>query len=116
MARRSHLTSRLNAIAALMDGRMDAVLRGGAELVRDRAEARAPDAPPLGEGLKQSIHVNDSDADQFRYAVVAGDNDVFYAHMVEHGTSHSAPRPFLVPALEESRTEIVRNARKVIDG
>jgi hypothetical protein len=40
--------------------------------------------------------------------VVAGDDDVFYGHMVEHGTTHSAPHPFRVPAAEEAR-DPVRN-------
>lgn len=38
--------------------------------------------------------------------VVAGDDDVFYGHMVEHGTTHSPPHPFLVPALEANRKAI----------
>lgn len=45
---------------------------------------------------------------------VAGDRDVFYGHMVEHGTTHSAPRPFLVPALEMHRQAIVERAAEAV--
>ena len=31
--------------------------------------------------------------------------------MVEHGTSHSPPHPFLVPALEEEREQVQVIAR-----
>lgn len=83
---------------------MSAAVKQGADLVAERAKVRAPDAPPLGEGLVEAIHVEREGG--AGYMVVAGDGDVFYGHMVEHGTSHSPPHPFLVPSLEESRGEI----------
>lgn len=95
--------------------RVDVAVHEGAELVRDRAKERAPDATPLGEGLVAAIHVNDSAAPR-TYSVVAGDNDAFYGHMVEFGTSHTAPRPFLIPALEESKPEIMRKVRRAAFG
>jgi HK97 gp10 family phage protein len=30
-------------------------------------------------------------------------NDAFYWHMVEFGTEHSAPKPFIVPAIERAK-------------
>lgn len=108
------LTSRLPEIAAELPVRMDAVAKQGAELVEGRAKARAPDRPPIGEGLVEAIHVERERAGS--YEVVAGDGDVFYGHMVEHGTSHSAPRPFLVPSLEESRDDVTALAQAALGG
>ena len=37
----------------------------------------------------------------------------FYAHIVEGGTSHSAPRPFLTPAAECERAPFERGLRDI---
>jgi HK97 gp10 family phage protein len=94
------LKSRLPEIIALVDVRSSAYAKALAEEIAERARDRAPDAPPLGTGLVSSIHVEELDEDTF--SVQAGDDDVFYGHMVEYGTSHSAPVPFLIPAFEEA--------------
>jgi hypothetical protein len=47
-------------------------------------------------------------------AHVIADSDVFYGHLVEHGTSHSAPHPFLVPSLEANRKPILAAATAVL--
>ncbi len=44
--------------------------------------------------------------------VVAGRKGVFYGHIVEHGGVHTGPRPFLVPAAEETRRDIEYLGRK----
>ena len=99
------LRSNLPEIAAKLDAEVKAAAAAAAELVAERAKERAPyDPAGSGEHLRDAIHTQQT-ADGT--LVVAGDKDVFYGHMVEHGTSHSAPHPFLVPALEESRGEIV---------
>jgi HK97 gp10 family phage protein len=100
------LTSRIPQVVAELAVRADSAARAGAELVERGGKARAPDAPPIGEGLVEAIHVERQGP--ARYMVVAGDDDVFYGHMVEHGTTHSAPHPFMVPAAEEAR-DPVRN-------
>jgi HK97 gp10 family phage protein len=99
------LKSRLPAIIAGLDPRVETALRAGAELVEAEAKTRAPDRPPIGEGLVEAIHVEPDDVGG-GYFVVAGDSDVFYGHFLEHGTRHAAARPFLVPALE-SQSETV---------
>lgn len=99
------LKSRLPLIAAELRPRVSAAVRAGAGLMSERAKVRAPDAPPLGEGLVSAIHVERQGPAE--YAVVAGDDDVFWGHFVEFGTVHSAPKPFLVPAFEESVNETV---------
>lgn len=99
------LKSRFPEIEASLRPRVGAAVKAGAEVVAGRASARVPDAPPLAEGLVAAISVEREDVAE--YAIVAGNSEVFYGHMVEHGTSHSAPQPFLVPSLEESEQEIV---------
>ena len=37
------------------------------------------------------------------YAVIAGDFDAFYGHIVEHGSTQNPPHPFLIPAFEAVR-------------
>lgn len=104
------LKSRLPFIAAELRPRVSAAVKAGAELVAERAKARAPDAPPQGEGLVEAIHVERTGAGE--YSVMAGDDDVFWARFVEFGTQASekhratAPHPFLLPAAEESKDEI----------
>ena len=57
--------------------------------------------------LEQQVHVDDQKREGVY--VVAGDPSdpiAFWGHMLEHGTSHSPPYPFLVPALEENEEAI----------
>jgi HK97 gp10 family phage protein len=84
--------------------------REGAETVRDSAELKLQPHRLSGR-LAEATHV-ERDEDENGYAVVAGDRDVFWGHFLEHGTSHSAAYPFLVPSLEENRKEIVDQARR----
>lgn len=101
--------SRLPKVVAELAATMDGIADASARFVAERAKARVP----VNTGrLRDAIHV---DRDGFaEYAVVAGNSDVFYGHIVEHGGVHTGPRPFLVPALEESRGEIVAAATAAI--
>lgn len=42
-----------------------------------------------------------------RNGVQVYSNPTQYAHLVEYGTSHSAPQPFVRPAVESSKSEVV---------
>ena len=97
------LRSRFPRIQVELEAVVEAAVKRGAEHVAARARDRAPVGEPTVH-LRDAIHV---ERDAAGYSVVAGDTEVFYGHMVEHGTSHSAPRPFLVPALMESEGEIL---------
>lgn len=101
--------NRLPEIMAELPARIDLAMATGAKLVEQRAQVRAPDRPPYGEGLVAAIHTEREGIAE--YKVVLGDGDAWYGHLVEFGTSHSAPHPFGVPALEESVDEIVQLAR-----
>lgn len=89
--------SRIPMIAAEMHVRVDEAIEVGTEKIARTARSRVP--VETGN-LKDAIHTDDG-------YVIAGDTDAFYGHMVEHGTTHTPPRPFLIPALEENRAEVV---------
>jgi HK97 gp10 family phage protein len=102
--------SRLPQIAAELGIKMRAAENAAAQVVAQRARDRAPVA--TGK-LRDAIHVeNDPDG----ALVVAGNDDVFYGTMVEHGTARNPPHPFLVPAAEESRGEVQKLARALLRG
>ena len=96
--------TRFPEIIMALDPHMDAAMLRGAELVKERAQARVP--RDTGR-LHDAIHL-DRLSDGSGYAVVAGDNDAFYGHIVEHGGAYNAPHPFMLPSAEESRDEVVR--------
>ena len=114
------LKSRLPEIAASLRPRVGAGVKAGAELIAGRAAAKAPDRTPFGAGLVASIHTERKGAAE--YAVIAGDEDVFYGHFVEFGTEagkrgYPTPaQPFLIPAAEESVEEIEALVTGVLRG
>jgi HK97 gp10 family phage protein len=103
------LRSRFPEIEAELRPRLGEAVRLAAEAVEQAAKARVPVA--TGK-LRNSIHTEMRGLDEA--VVLAGDGDVFYGHMVEHGTVHSPPRPFLVPAMEESRAAAVALAVRAL--
>jgi HK97 gp10 family phage protein len=95
------MTSRLPQIVAELPVAVRAALVASAQKIAQDAKDRVP----VKSGrLRDGIHV---EIGEEGVLVVAGDRDVFYGHMVEHGTTHSPPHPFLVPALEQNRGETV---------
>jgi HK97 gp10 family phage protein len=107
-----HLESKLPEIIERLHPAIEAVIADGAHKVVEEAQSRVPIGPPEVH-LKDAIHV---DRRAEGYYVIAGDDQRWYGHMVEFGTSHSAPRPFLVPALEAKSQEITNTAAAVIRG
>jgi HK97 gp10 family phage protein len=93
------LKSRLPAIVAGLDPKVNAAVRAGAEVVAERAREKAPDAPPLGEGLVEAIRVEDNSDGSY----VLTD---WKAHFLEFGTVNQSPQPFLIPAAEESLDDV----------
>lgn len=99
------LESRFPQIIAELRPKVSAAVKTSAESIAENAKTKVADPAPVGEGLRAAIHVEREDVAE--YSVVAGDEKVFYGSMVEFGTSHSAPHPFLVPAAEEGLPEAV---------
>lgn len=94
------LESRFPTIIAELRPKVSAAVKASAEQIAETARENVPVGEP-DVHLKDHIHVENTGAAE--YAVVAGDSEVFYGHMVEFGTSHSAPKPFLLPATEEGK-------------
>lgn len=70
-------------------------------------EQRAKQRVPVDTGkLRDAIHT-DHEA-RGEYAVVAGNGDVFYGHIVEHGSVKTPARPFMVPAADETQPLVRR--------
>lgn len=104
------LKSRLPRIALEMDHRVTAALRVASELIEAEASSRAPVA---SGDLRAAIHT-EQDGDDIR--VIAGDDRVFYGHFVEFGTSRTPARPFLIPALESRRGDVLQAAAQALRG
>jgi HK97 gp10 family phage protein len=101
-------TSRIPKIALELDPAVMAALDAGAHLVAEAAKERVP----VNTGrLRDAIHV-EHDGDDV--AVVAGDTEAFYGHIVEHGSTYVPPHPFLIPAMEANRTEVVGMVKAAI--
>ncbi len=91
------LKSRLPGIAAELMPKVSAAVKVGATFVAEDASANLNIGPPEIH-LAERITVERKGPAS--YAVVAGDEEAFYGHMIEFGTTRAAPHPFLVPALE----------------
>jgi HK97 gp10 family phage protein len=97
------LKSRLPEIAAELRPKVSAAVKQGAEMIAADAQARVH--VRSGE-LQNRIHTERRGGGE--YAVVAGDGEAFYGHLLEGGTDIAPPYPFLTPAFEENEGEVVR--------
>lgn len=95
------LRSRLPQIAVELEVTVEKALEESAETVAEVARRRVPVASGK---LRDAIHTQ---SERDGVYVIGGDDEAWYGHLVEHGTSKVAPHPFLVPALEDSRGEVV---------
>lgn len=94
------LKSRIPAIIADLDPKM----REGVEALAERIVEGAQERVPVDTGtLRDAIHVETDDA---TIRVVAGNDDAFYGHIVEHGGVRTPARPFLIPAYEAERQKL----------
>ena len=103
--------------------------RAAANVVRDRARELVP---KKSGNLKKSIvsiqrgggdykfnqfSMNELDQNKITFSVTpskGGNNDGWYAHFVEFGTSHSSAKPFLRPAFDQSNNESLEASKKYI--
>lgn len=100
----ANLKSRLPQIITELPPEVGEAIERGCEIVAADAASRVNPGPP-DIHLAERIHVEKRGDTE--YAVVGGDGDAFYGHIVEHGSVKSAPHPFLVPALDAHAEEIV---------
>lgn len=106
------LQNRFPEIIAELRPRLDVALRETAAEIETKAKARAPDRVPFGEGLVAAIHTDRTS--QLHYRVVGGDDEAWYGHFLEFGTVKMSPRPFLVPAFEESVEDALQRVTTVL--
>jgi HK97 gp10 family phage protein len=99
--------SRLPRIEAEIVVKSEAAATAAARLIA----ARAKDRVPVASGrLRDAIHIEHEDGG---VAVVAGNTEAFYGHIVEHGGVFTPAHPFLRPAVDESRDEIRKAANAI---
>lgn len=94
------LKSRLPQIEREIAADVPRAIGLGVERIVQDAKSRVP---VLSGALRDSIHLDKTTSG---WAVIAGNSKVYYGHMIEHGTTYSPPRPFLIPALEAQKQEI----------
>ena len=96
------LKDRIPEIVARLGPDVAVAVQAGADLVVESAKARVP----VSTGrLQEAIHTETTEEG---VEVLAGDREVFYGRFVEHGTRYAPAHPFLVPALEENREQIIK--------
>jgi HK97 gp10 family phage protein len=94
---------------------MEPAVAKGIQLAAEMIAAEASSRAPRGGGIHHiadDIHVVRDG--HLEYLVRAGKEDTFYGHILEHGSVHAAPHPFLVPALMARRHETVTDIRAAI--
>lgn len=97
----ARLTSRIPAVMRSGSVGTAAAVESVARDIATEARVRVPDRPPIGEGLIETIgHRQLSPFEAHAFA------SAFYAAMVELGTRHSAPHPYMVPAAESVRAAL----------
>jgi HK97 gp10 family phage protein len=102
------LKSRIPRIAADLDRLMEDVEERGARAVVRDAKGRVPIRTKT---LHDAIHKDKQPEGTY---VLGGDGEAWYGHLVEYGTTHSSPKPFLVPALEENVARIIADGRRTL--
>lgn len=103
------LYSRIPQIIASLPATVEEALRESADAIA----AGAKDRVPVDTGsLRDAIHVEEIPGG---FSVVAGDEDTFYAHIVEGGGVNTPPRPFLVPAFEAERESLLERVSEALD-
>jgi hypothetical protein len=100
------LKSRIPQIIAAIPDELGGAMEEHANRVSEGAKDRVHSSGREG-GLRDAIHVEqgtlDDPNDALTWRVVAGDEDVYYGHIEEHGSVNRAPHPFLTPAAEADR-------------
>jgi HK97 gp10 family phage protein len=96
------LVSRIPEIVASLPDEVKGALGQGAEAIAEGARERVP--VESGD-LRDAIHTEEVENG---WSVVAGDEQVYYGHLVEHGTAHTAARPFLTPAAESAWSDVLQ--------
>jgi hypothetical protein len=101
-------SSRIPGMTAGAAARVAAANRVSAERIAADARRDAPDRPPIGKGMVDSIKAVPTNEGHEVHVDFPG-------HLLEFGTVKMSPRPFLVPAAEAERADHVLAVRKALD-
>jgi HK97 gp10 family phage protein len=102
------LKSRIPQIIVEIDIRIAEVIDRGTDQVERHAKERVPRKTSK---LHDAIHKDEQKDGTY---VVGGDDEAWYGHLVEYGTVRTTPKPFLVPALEENRADIISDGQRAL--
>jgi HK97 gp10 family phage protein len=103
------LISRIPQIIASLPPSVAEALEESANAIAEGAKGRVP----VDSGaLRDAIHVEEIDNG---YSVVAGDDSAFYGHIVENGSVRVPPRPFLMPAFEAERENLLERVSEALE-
>ncbi len=105
------LKSKLPEIIAELPLKVREAEKAAAELIVQSAKERVPVDPNTTKHLRDHIHTEEAPEGVW---VRAGNNKFWYGHIIEHGSVNQPARPFLVPALEENRSEILATFSETI--
>ena len=116
----TELEEKLSNLDVKLSRALDEALEEIAEKIRDDAKSLVP----VDTGaLKKSIRIEKKE--KLQVSIVAGGGGVInprtgrevdYAGYVEFGTSHMSPQPYMQPALEKNRDELLNIVkRKVLE-
>ena len=103
-------TSELSRIADRLERDAKRLVRDTATRIYRGAQARTRDRTHM---LDESMRIEGEGPYSTSVAVGRRRGEGFYAHMVENGTVHSEPRPFLTPAAEAERIPFRRGLKDV---
>lgn len=110
------ILNKLQKIGANVSKLENQALRNAAEPVLEDAKANAPvRTGKLKEGLKiSSIKIKEG----MKYVLVGVDKSdnskIFYSKFIEFGTTKMSARPFLGPAYEKNRREIIEEIKNTL--
>lgn len=103
--------NRIGEFAAGLPALMRQVQLQTAERIVEGAKERVPVDPNAETHLRDAIHVHE---DEDGVSVVAGNREHWWGHILEHGSVKMAPRPFLMPAVEEQTAQFVEDSREAL--
>jgi len=118
IVRLTELEEKLSNLDVKLSRALDEALKEIAEKIRDDAKGFVP----VDTGaLKKSIRIEKKG--KLQVSIVAGGGGVInprtgrevdYASFVEFGTSRMSPQPYMQPALEKNRDEILRIVKEKV--
>lgn len=115
------LLSKLQQIGEKASRVENKALRAGAEILQKAASDKAPKSGRMKPHLKENIQMsNVKMKDGIKIIEVGptrGSNDkFFYGKFLEFGTSKMSARPYLYPAMVETKGQVQNAMRSVIKG